>query len=51
MSKTLTLVLTEDQMDLIYDALSEYENGYDYPDECRIVLSEMYDQFKEQRNG
>ena len=48
MTKTYTLVLTEEQMDLIYDALTEYENGYDYPDECRIVISEMHEQFKDQ---
>jgi hypothetical protein len=52
MSKTLTLVLTEDQMDLIYDALNEYVRGC--PDEtierCDDVISEMYDQFKEQSN-
>ena len=49
MSKTLSLVLTEDQMDLIYDALTEFQNSLG-TDECRIVLSEMYEQFKEQRN-
>ena len=52
MPVTLSLVLTEDQMDLIYDALNQYVNGCpdDKIERCDDIMSEMYDQFKEQRN-
>ena len=52
MSKTLSLVLTEDQFDVLYDALTEFQNSSD-PDAAEVaaeVMSEMYNQFKEQRN-
>lgn len=52
MSKTLSLVLTEDQMDLIYDALMEFQNSSesDAAEVAGDVMSEMYNQFKAQRN-
>jgi hypothetical protein len=52
MPVTLSLVLTEDQMDLIYDALNEYVRGCpdDLIERCDDIMSEMYDQFKVQRN-
>ena len=52
MSKTLSLVLTEDQFDVLYDALMEFQTGSesDAAEVAAEVISEMYYQFKKQRN-
>jgi hypothetical protein len=52
MTKTLSLVLTEDQFDVIYDALTEFQNSSESDDAevASEVMSEMYYQFKEQSN-
>jgi len=50
MSKTLTLVLTQHQMDVLYDALTEYQNSAE-PDDAEVaseVISEMYNQLTAQ---